>query len=44
MSGPEGSGRKVAGPMGEMFRLMREASEGWDGGAPVHPFPDLSRL
>ncbi|HEV2554554.1 MAG TPA: hypothetical protein VGV17_12420 [Bosea sp. (in: a-proteobacteria)] len=44
MSGPDGSGRKVAGPKGEMFHLIREAPEGWDGTAPVRPFPDLSRL
>ncbi|WP_376989057.1 hypothetical protein [Bosea sp. R86505] len=44
MSGPDGSGRKLAGPKAEMFRLIREASEGWNGTAPVRPFPDLSRL
>jgi catechol 2,3-dioxygenase-like lactoylglutathione lyase family enzyme len=35
---------EVAGPKGEMFRLIREASESWDGVDPVRPFPDLSRL
>ncbi|MBO1078038.1 VOC family protein [Roseomonas haemaphysalidis] len=35
---------EVAGPKGEMFRLIREASEGWDGSDPVRPFPDLSKL
>ena len=35
---------EVAGPKGEMFRLIREASEGWDGRDPVRPFPDLSTL
>jgi hypothetical protein len=42
MSGPGGSGRKLAGPKAEMFRLICEAPEGWDG--PVRPFPDISRL
>lgn len=35
---------EVAGPKGEMFRLIREASENWDGKDPVRPFPDLSTL
>ena len=35
---------EVAGPKGEMFRLIREASENWDGRDPVRPFPDLSKL
>ena len=35
---------EVAGPKGEMFRLIREASETWDGSDPVRPFPDLSKL
>jgi catechol 2,3-dioxygenase-like lactoylglutathione lyase family enzyme len=35
---------EVAGPKGEMFRLIREASENWDGSDPVRPFPDLSKL
>jgi len=35
---------EVAGPKGEMFRLIRDASEGWDGQEPVRPFPDLSKL
>ena len=33
---------EVAGPKGKMFRLIREASESWDGSDPVRPFPDLS--
>jgi hypothetical protein len=33
---------EVAGPKGTMFRLIREAAEGWDGSEPVRPFPDLS--
>jgi catechol 2,3-dioxygenase-like lactoylglutathione lyase family enzyme len=35
---------EVAGAKGEMFRLIREASESWDGTDPVRPFPDLSKL
>lgn len=35
---------EVAGPKGEMFRIIREASEDWDGRDPVRPFPDLSKL
>lgn len=35
---------EVAGPKGTMFRLIREASVGWDGREPVRPFPDLSTL
>jgi hypothetical protein len=36
---------EVAGPKGEMFRMIREASETWDGKSdPVRPFPDLSKL
>jgi hypothetical protein len=35
---------EVAGPKGKLFRLIREASVGWDGSDPVRPFPDLSRL
>ena len=35
---------EVAGPKGEMFRLIREASEAWDGQDPVRPFPDLKTL
>lgn len=35
---------EVAGPKGEMFRLIREASQDWDGHDPVRPFPDLSTL
>jgi catechol 2,3-dioxygenase-like lactoylglutathione lyase family enzyme len=35
---------EVAGPKGAMFRMIRAASEGWDGRDPVRPFPDLSKL
>jgi len=35
---------EVAGPKGKLFRLIREASEGWDGKDPVRAFPDLSTL
>jgi catechol 2,3-dioxygenase-like lactoylglutathione lyase family enzyme len=35
---------EVAGPKGTMFRMIRAASEGWDGRDPVRPFPDLSKL
>ena len=35
---------EVMGPKGTMFRLIREAAEGWDGSDPVRPFPDLSKL
>ena len=35
---------EVAGPKGRMFRMIREASEGWDGRDPVRKFPDLSTL
>ena len=30
---------EVAGPKGTMFRMIREASEGWDGRDPVRSFP-----
>ena len=29
---------------GTLFALIRASSEGWDGRAPVRPFPDLSKL
>jgi hypothetical protein len=35
---------EVQGPKGKLFKLIREASEGWDGKNPVRPFPDLSTL
>ena len=35
---------EVTGPKGKMFRMIREASEGWDGSNPVRPFPDLNLL
>ncbi|OZI20855.1 glyoxalase [Bordetella genomosp. 9] len=35
---------EIAGPKGRLFRLIREASIGWDGSDPVRPFPDLSTL
>ena len=35
---------EIAGPKGTLFRMIREAAEGWDGGDPVRPFPDLAAL
>lgn len=35
---------EVAGPKGKLFRIIREASQGWDGRDPVRPFPDLGTL
>lgn len=35
---------EVAGPKGRLFKMIREASVGWDGHDPVRPFPDLSTL
>jgi catechol 2,3-dioxygenase-like lactoylglutathione lyase family enzyme len=35
---------EVAGPKGRMFRMIREAAQGWDGRDPVRAFPDLSRI
>jgi hypothetical protein len=35
---------EVAGPKGRLFKLIREASQGWDGSDPVRKFPDLSTL
>jgi hypothetical protein len=35
---------EVLGPKGKMFRMIREASENWDGSDPVRPFPDLATL
>jgi len=35
---------EVAGPKGKLFKLIREASQGWDGSNPVRPFPDLETL
>jgi catechol 2,3-dioxygenase-like lactoylglutathione lyase family enzyme len=35
---------EVAGPKGKLFKMIREASLGWDGSNPVRPFPDLSTL
>ena len=35
---------EVQGPKGKMFRMIRAASENWDGSDPVRPFPDLTRL
>ena len=35
---------EVAGPKGKLFRMIREASEGWDGRDAVRPFPDLATL
>ncbi|MES2959042.1 MAG: VOC family protein [Pseudomonadota bacterium] len=35
---------EVAGPKGKLFKLIREAAQGWDGANPVRPFPDLNTL
>jgi hypothetical protein len=35
---------EIAGPKGRMFRIIREASETWDGREPVRPFPNLAAL
>jgi catechol 2,3-dioxygenase-like lactoylglutathione lyase family enzyme len=35
---------EVAGPKGKLFKLIRDAAQGWDGADPVRPFPDLSTL
>lgn len=35
---------EVGGPKGVLFRMIREASEGWDGKDPIRPFPDLKTL
>lgn len=35
---------EVAGPKGRMFRMIRDASQDWDGAQPVRPFPDLNQL
>jgi hypothetical protein len=35
---------EVAGPKGRLFKLIREASLGWDGTNPVRAFPDLRTL
>ncbi|WP_410218853.1 VOC family protein [Paracoccus sp. (in: a-proteobacteria)] len=35
---------EVKGPKGRMFDMIRAASDGWDGTAPVRPFPDLSKI
>ena len=34
---------EVLGPKGEMFRMVREAAEGWDGSNPVRSFPNLNQ-
>ena len=35
---------EVVGPKGDMFRIIREAAEHWDGKTdPVRPFPNLSK-
>ncbi|NIC07016.1 VOC family protein [Billgrantia bachuensis] len=34
---------EVRGPKGDMFRLIREASQDWNGSDPVRPFPSLAR-
>jgi hypothetical protein len=35
---------EVAGPKGVLFRLIRQAADGWDGKDPIRPFPDLKTL
>lgn len=35
---------EVKGPKGKMFKLIHDASIGWDGTDPIRPFPDLSKL
>jgi catechol 2,3-dioxygenase-like lactoylglutathione lyase family enzyme len=35
---------EVAGPKGKLFKLIREASQDWDGSDPIRPFPDLDKL
>jgi hypothetical protein len=35
---------EVEGPKGKLFKMIHEASQGWDGSSPVRPFPDLSTL
>lgn len=35
---------EVLGPKGKMFRMIREASENWDGNDPVRPFPNLKEV
>jgi hypothetical protein len=35
---------EVLGPKGTMFRMIRAASENWDGSDPIRPFPDLAKL
>ena len=35
---------EVAGPKGAMFKMIRAASENWDGTDPIRPFPDLTKL
>ncbi|MBV8625509.1 MAG: VOC family protein [Herbaspirillum sp.] len=35
---------EVAGPKGKVFKLIRSASENWDGRDPVRSFPDLGSL
>ncbi len=34
---------EVLGPKGDMFQLIREAAEGWDGRDPIRPFPNLKQ-
>jgi hypothetical protein len=35
---------EVSGPKGRLFKMIREASESWDGSDPIRPCPDLSTL
>jgi hypothetical protein len=35
---------EVAGAKGRLFRIIREAALGWDGGDPIRLFPNLASL
>ena len=35
---------EVAGPKGRMFRMIRDASQDWDGAQPGRPVRDMSQL
>jgi hypothetical protein len=34
---------EISGPKGDMFDLIRDAGQAWDGRDPVRPFPNLSQ-
>lgn len=34
---------EIAGPKGTVFKMIRDASIGWDGSEPIRKFPDLSQ-